>query len=73
MACINQPFEVLRITIQAKHARGEHATTGSAMRELYSLYGFRGFYAGVIPRMMLSAWQTLFMVTFADMVKQHMK
>jgi hypothetical protein len=72
-ACINQPIEVMRITVQARHATGDAAanTTNSA-RMVFQKHGWRGFYAGVGPRFLLSAWQTLFMVTFADMVKEHL-
>jgi hypothetical protein len=70
MGCINQPFEVLRVVQQARQATGDKgATTRSCAGFVYQKYGLAGFYAGVIPRMGLSAWQTLFMVTFAGAIK----
>lgn len=73
LACVNQPFEVLRIMLQARHSHGEHhANTRNTAELIYKQYGLRGFYTGLIPRMGLSAWQTLFMVTFADMIKEAM-
>lgn len=68
--CINQPFEVLRVAQQARAATGDHATTRQCATDVYKKFGARGFYCGVVPRMCLSAWQTLFMVTFAGMIKE---
>lgn len=70
MGCINQPFEVLRVVQQARQATGEASTTRNCAALVYKQYGIGGFYAGIIPRMGLSAWQTLFMVTFAGFIKE---
>ena len=68
--CINQPFEVLRVAQQARQATGDPANTRQCAAEVYKKHGLKGFYCGLIPRMGLSAWQTLFMVTFAGMIKE---
>lgn len=71
MGCINQPFEVLRVVQQARQATGDKtANTRNCASLVYKQHGLAGFYAGIIPRMGLSAWQTLFMVTFAGFVKE---
>lgn len=73
-SCINQPTEVLRIRVQAEYAGGNKAaTTTSAARAVFAEAGFLGFYAGLIPRIGLAAWQTLFMCTFVDMVNEAMR
>ncbi|RNF22680.1 putative mitochondrial carrier protein [Trypanosoma conorhini] len=73
LGCVNQPFEVLRVLQQARQATGDKgANTRNCAAYVYKTYGLKGFYAGLIPRMGLSAWQTLFMVTFAGMIKERM-
>jgi hypothetical protein len=73
-ACINQPVEVLRIRVQAEHVGGNGGvTTSAAARLVYRDSGALGFFAGIIPRFGLAAWQTLFMVTFADMLSDMMR
>lgn len=39
---------------------------------IYKEYGFSGLFKGVIPRVGLGIWQTLFMVTAAKIVREHM-
>eukprot|EP00744_Colponema_vietnamica_P015490 GILI01021702.1.p1 GENE.GILI01021702.1~~GILI01021702.1.p1 ORF type:complete len:311 (+),score=67.90 GILI01021702.1:60-935(+) len=74
MGCINQPAEVLRVVVQSRHAKGEtNVTTRNSASMVYKNFGFAGFYTGVIPRMGLSAWQTLFMFTFAGMVRDSIR
>jgi hypothetical protein len=68
--CVNQPFEVLRVAQQARAATGDPANTRQCAADVYKKFGVKGFYCGLIPRMGLSAWQTLFMVTFAGMIKE---
>lgn len=70
MGCINMPFEVLRVAQQARQATGDPVNTRQCAADVYRKFGFRGFYCGLVPRMCLSAWQTLFMVTFAGMIKE---
>ncbi|KEG12129.1 putative mitochondrial carrier protein [Trypanosoma grayi] len=73
LGCVNQPFEVIRVLQQARQATGDAgANTRNCSAFVYKTYGLRGFYAGLIPRMGLSAWQTMFMVTFAGMIKERL-
>ena len=76
LACVNQPFEVLRIRVQAEHAMGNSsATVPSCARLIIKERGPLGLYAAIIPRCCLAAWQTVFMVSFAhianDMVAEY--
>jgi hypothetical protein len=71
VACVNQPTEVLRVVVQARQASGEKGvTTRNSASLVYKKYGFVGFYTGIVPRMGLSAWQTLFMVTGAGLLRE---
>jgi len=73
-ACINQPVEVLRIRVQAEHVGGNKGvTTAAAARLVYQESGALGFFAGIIPRFGLAAWQTLFMVTFSDKLSEMLR
>ncbi|KAG8345383.1 putative carrier protein [Trypanosoma vivax] len=68
--CVNQPFEVLRVLQQARRVSGDKtANTRNCAKLVYKEYGWRGFYCGLIPRMCLSAWQTMFMVSIAGIIK----
>eukprot|EP00759_Apiculatamorpha_spiralis_P023034 PhF_6_TR26963/c0_g1_i2/m.39329 len=68
-ACINQPFEVARIEMQWRAAEKQHVgTTNEVLKFIYKERGIRGLYAALTPRICLSVWQTLFMVTFADFI-----
>ena len=40
---------------------------------VYAEYGVAGLFKGLIPRMGLNIWQTLFMVTGAQMIKSPWK
>eukprot|EP00758_Cryptobia_borreli_P017600 Tbor_TRINITY_DN6205_c1_g1::TRINITY_DN6205_c1_g1_i5::g.1846::m.1846 len=71
LACVNQPTEVLRVVVQARQASGESGVnTINSAKFVYQRYGILGFYTGLVPRMGLSAWQTLFMLTFAEFIKE---
>eukprot|EP01006_Ploeotia_vitrea_P006706 TRINITY_DN14473_c0_g1_i1.p1 TRINITY_DN14473_c0_g1~~TRINITY_DN14473_c0_g1_i1.p1 ORF type:complete len:279 (-),score=-20.59 TRINITY_DN14473_c0_g1_i1:26-862(-) len=66
----NQPFEVLRIEAQAAATRGEKPRGFlESAKIIYRSNGIGGFYQGVIPRMGLCVWQTLFMVTVPHLMK----
>ena len=66
----NQPFEVLRIQAQAAGARGEAAQSMmSTASMIVKQHGVLGLFQGVIPRMGLCVWQTLFMVTVPHILK----
>lgn len=42
---------------------------GQVFRAVYAQYGLAGLFSGVVPRMGLNIWQTLFMVTGAQLVR----
>lgn len=74
LACWNHPFEMARIEAQARAEAGQRALS---MPGVFSLVlkeqGPAGLFAGVIPRIGLGIWQTLFMVTGAKIVKQELR
>jgi hypothetical protein len=80
LAAANQPLELLRIWMQKlKAAQGKGGNTstgpismGSTAKVIYAQYGFMGFWAGIIPRMGISAYHSIFMLTIAEMVKEHL-
>ena len=69
----NQPFEVMRIQAQAAAARGEKPMGMFAITSMIvKQHGILGLFQGIIPRMGLCVWQTLFMVTVPYIMKGHM-
>lgn len=73
LSCWNHPFEVARIEMQARAAAGEsYLSMLGVFRQVTQQYGVRGLFQGVLPRMGLSMWQTLFMVSGAKYVKEHL-
>ena len=58
------PAEVARVEAQATAAAGG-VSPGmvTVMRNIVKEYGVQGLFAGVVPRIGLGIWQTLFMVT----------
>lgn len=73
LSCWNHPFEVARIEMQAAAAAGE-ASVGmmGVFSNVYGQYGVRGLFQGLIPRMGLNIWQTLFMVSGATYIKERL-
>lgn len=70
LACWNHPFEVARIEMQARGAAGEKGLSlVGCLGMVYKQNGVSGWFKGVVPRIGLGIWQTLFMVTGARMVK----
>jgi len=70
LACWNHPFEVARIEAQARAAAGESKKSMvRVMKDVHAEYGVRGLFKGIIPRIGLGVWQTLFMVTGANLVR----
>lgn len=72
LSCWNQPFEVARIQMQAAASAGEQSrsmvqTFGLIVKE----QGPQGLFAGIVPRVGLGVWQTLFMVTGAKIIKEY--
>eukprot|EP01064_Diplonema_japonicum_P033503 TRINITY_DN6616_c2_g1_i1.p1 TRINITY_DN6616_c2_g1~~TRINITY_DN6616_c2_g1_i1.p1 ORF type:complete len:289 (+),score=48.43 TRINITY_DN6616_c2_g1_i1:79-945(+) len=71
LACWNHPFEVARIEMQARGAFGEKKLSLSGvLGMIYKERGVAGWFKGVVPRIGLGIWQTLFMVTGARIVKE---
>lgn len=68
----NHPFEVARIEAQSRAVAGE-AKLGMVgiLRQVHSEYGVAGLFKGVIPRIGLGIWQTLFMVTGANLIRRY--
>lgn len=67
----NQPFEVARIQAQAAAGAGEKSLSMTAvLSKIVKEDGVGGLFKGIIPRIGLGVWQTLFMVTGAKMVKE---
>lgn len=75
LSCWNQPFEVARIEMQASADQSAQAVQRNmfqVLRGIHAEYGVAGLFKGVLPRMGLGMYQTLFMVTGAKMVKEWM-
>jgi len=73
-ACWNHPFEVARIEAQARAGAGEPAKNMlRVLRDVHGEYGMQGLFQGLFPRICLGVWQTLFMVTGANLVREYLK
>merc|ERR1711865_862783 len=73
LACWNHPFEVARIEMQARAAAGESKKSMvKVLTDVHKESGIQGLFQGVIPRIGLGIWQTLFMVTGANLVRDAM-
>lgn len=71
LSCWNHPFEVARVEAQAAAVSGQKsASMVQVMRTIVKEYGMMGLYAGVVPRIGLGIWQTLFMVTGVKLVNR---
>lgn len=71
LACWNHPFEVARIQMQSAADRGEpKQNMVQVFRTVVKEQGYGGLFKGIIPRLGLGIWQTLFMVTGAKLVRQ---
>lgn len=65
----NHPFEVARIEMQARANAGEtRLGIMGVFRMVVKDYGPVGLFQGVIPRIFLNVWQTLFMVTLVHVI-----
>uniref|UniRef100_A0A7S1J7M5 Mitochondrial carrier protein n=2 Tax=Eutreptiella gymnastica TaxID=73025 RepID=A0A7S1J7M5_9EUGL len=74
MACWNHPFEVARIEMQASAAAGEaKVNMVTTLRNIHSTNGTQGLFQGVIPRVGLGIWQTLFMVIAPKLIANYME
>jgi hypothetical protein len=73
LACWNHPFEVARIEAQARAAAGQTPKSMvRVLRDVHAEYGAAGLFQGLFPRVCLGIWQTLFMVTGANIVRQYL-
>jgi hypothetical protein len=71
LSCWNHPFEVARIEMQAAAQQGQpKQSMMGVFRSVRAEYGVKGLFSGIIPRICLGVWQTLFMVTGAKLVKR---
>lgn len=59
--------------MQSRAIAGEsYMGMGQVFRAVYAQYGMAGLFSGVVPRIGLNIWQTLFMVTGAQLVRDAM-
>lgn len=73
LSCWNHPFEVARIERQAQAAAGQTPLgMVDVWRQVVKENGFRGLFQGVLPRLGLGVWQTLFMVPGATVVRERL-
>lgn len=74
LASWNTPFEVARIEMQAR-ARAGQSSLGlvPVLSMVYKEHGIVGWFQGLIPRIGLNIWQTLFMVTLVHIIGDDIK
>lgn len=71
LSCWNHPFEVARIEAQARAVHGESKMgMMEILKHVHSTHGINGLFKGLVPRLLLCIWQTVFMVSFAKVIKQ---
>jgi len=71
MATCNQPFEVARIQMQSAAFEGKpKLSMGSTLGLIVKEQGPMGLFAGIVPRICLGIWQTIFMVTVPKVLKE---
>ena len=69
MSSWNHPFEVARIEMQARANDGQkHLSMPQVFRMVLKEQGPLGLFQGVIPRIGLNIWQTLFMVSLVHVI-----
>lgn len=68
----NHPFEVARIEMQARANTGQSRLNMiQVFRMVLKEQGPLGLFQGIIPRIGLNIWQTLFMVSIVNMAKKN--
>jgi len=73
MACWNHPFEVARIEAQSRAAAGQpNLSMVQVFAHVVREDGVGGLFRGIVPRIGLGIWQTLFMVTGAKIMKDEL-
>lgn len=69
LSCWNHPFEVARIEMQARANAGEPPLSMlGVFRMVTQEHGAAGLFKGVLPRIGLGIWQTLFMVSSVHII-----
>lgn len=69
MSSWNHPFEVARIEMQARANTGQSALSMiGVFRMVLKEHGPLGLFQGIIPRIGLNIWQTLFMVSLVHVI-----
>jgi hypothetical protein len=69
LSCWNHPFEVARIEMQARaNAQQSHLSMAQVFRLVVGEHGPMGLFKGVLPRIGLGIWQTLFMVSSVHII-----
>eukprot|EP01067_Filipodium_phascolosomae_P007171 Filipodium_phascolosomae@DN5673_c0_g1_i1.p1 len=76
LSCWNHPFEVARIQMQARANESGGKDPKLSMLSTWRLMikdgGLWSLYRGIIPRLCLGIWQTLFMVSGAKVLKKYL-
>lgn len=69
LASWNHPFEVARVEMQARANAGQSRLgLVQVLSMVYKEHGPLGLFQGIIPRIGLNIWQTLFMVTLVHII-----
>eukprot|EP00053_Salpingoeca_punica_P007703 m.70042 g.70042 ORF g.70042 m.70042 type:complete len:299 (-) comp14286_c0_seq1:327-1223(-) len=72
LSCWNQPFEVARIEGQSRASMNQPSISMmQVFRNIVHEHGYAGLFKGVLPRMGLGVWQTTFMVTGANLIRDY--
>ena len=72
LACWNQPIEVIRVEMQSQSkaaGRPDKMNILTCAKYIWQRDGWRGFYRGVTPRIMLGVYLTVCMVFGGDQIK----
>jgi len=71
-ATCNQPLEVARIQMQSAALEGgKKLSMPAVLSMIVKEQGVGGLFAGIVPRICLGIWQTLFMVSGAKIIKEY--
>lgn len=74
LASWNTPFEVARVEMQARANSGQSSMgLAQVLGMVYKENGAAGLFQGIIPRIGLNIWQTLFMVTLVHIIGDEAK
>eukprot|EP00050_Salpingoeca_kvevrii_P017771 m.68099 g.68099 ORF g.68099 m.68099 type:complete len:416 (-) comp7718_c0_seq1:92-1339(-) len=73
LSCWNHPFEVARIEAQARAYAGQPKVGMlTIFRQVVAEHGVAGLFKGVIPRIGLGIYQTLFMVSGGHLIRERL-